>query len=172
MQNVLEILKELIATHGESRFASFTYTNKQGETSHYLLHLNVNLKKVLARDLKVLRTAEAASEIEREALDAVIKSAETSLITDFHNPAYTKEGYYEYLMRGVKYHENQLYVNAFVVKRTVLTPGTYKEVKSKPLTIAKDKFRAMMKMNKFREFRLDLSQIQSVKMNGKILEFA
>lgn len=167
-KNPLDVLKELITT-GDCRFASIVYTNKDGETSRYLLHLNVNYLKVLARDLKVLESVKCENGTEVMAKNELMASLSTSIETKGHNPAYTKEDYYEHLIHGVKYHESTLYFNAFVLQRTVLVAGAYKKVNSSAKTIAKNKFRKMLKTGKFREFRIDLNQIHAMALNGKTL---
>jgi hypothetical protein len=164
--NPLQLLKEFLAT-GESRFVSLTYTNKQGEKSKYLVHLNVNYKKVVARDLKVLN-ATTCTGVEEVARQELLASYSSTL--EGFNPNYTKHGYYEVLAHAVKFHENELYINAFVVSRTVIVPGEYKTVNSSAKTIAKNRLRKLMKVNKFREFKLDLNQIEDVKINGKVIE--
>jgi hypothetical protein len=173
----LDVLKEMMKQN-ESRFASFRYTNKENETSLYLVHLNVNYLKILRRDLKVLEAINPSelNETEKVALDEVIASVRESIASALAgtvNSGYTKAGYYEYLTRGIKYNdEGQLYVNAFVVSKKVLVAGTYKKVNSSAKTIAKNGFRKMLKQSKFREFRIDLSQLQAIKMNGTTIEIA
>ena len=172
----LTVLKETMKTT-ESRFASFRYTNKEGETSVYNVHLNVNYLKILRRDLKVLEAIDPTQlvEIEQVALAEVIASVRESIAANLAgtvNSGYTKAGYYEYLTKGVKYNEQgELYINAFVVKKTVLTPGNYKKVNSSAKTIAKNGFRKMLRQSKFREFRIDFTQLGGIKMNGKSIVF-
>lgn len=167
--NPLDVLQAFVAT-GDSRFASLVYTNQHGETSKYLVHLNVNYLKVLARDLKVLGSLKTESPIEEEARQKLMASLHMSIETKGHNPDYTKEGYYTPLVHGVKYHENQLYVNAFVISRTVIKAGFYPKVNHRPLTVAQNKLKKLLKSGAFREFRIDMNQIEEVKANGKVLE--
>jgi hypothetical protein len=167
--NPLDVLQAFVAT-GDSRFASLTYTNQHGETSKYLLHLNVKYLKVLARDLKVLGSLKTESEIEEQARQKLTASLQLSLETKGHNPNYTKDGYYTRLVHGVKYHDDQLYVNAFVVSRTVIKAGFYPTVNHKPLTVAQNKLKKLLKSGSFREFKIDMNQIDEVKANGKTLE--
>ena len=166
--NHLVLLAELAKT-SDCRFASLIYTNQKGESSKYLLHLNVHYLKVLARDLKVLQSTKPENDTEALALQELIESLKESIETKGHNSRYTKEGYYTPLFNGVKFHENELYVNAFVIKREVLIKGTYKEVNSSAKTIAKNKFRKLLKSGQFREFKIDLNQVHMMKLNGKTL---
>jgi len=159
--NPLDVLQAFVAT-GDSRFASLIYTNQHGEKSKYLIHLNVKYLKVLARDLKVLGSLTTETATEEEARQKLMASLRLSIETNGHNPDYTKEGYYTPLVHGVKYHDNQLYVNAFVISRTVITPGFYPPVNHRPLTVAKNRLRRLLKSGSFREFKLDMNQIEEV----------
>jgi hypothetical protein len=168
--NSLILLREFLATKS-CRFARLRYTNTHGETSVYDLHLNVRYLRVLKRDLAFLLKMKVSTALEVQAREELIASLRTSIETEAHNPAYTKAGYYEHITEGIKENaEGQIYVNAFVLRKTVEIPGQYKEVKSKPLTIAKNKIRKQLKAGQFREFRLDLTQIHSINMNGKTIE--
>ena len=167
--NKLDVLAAFVKT-GESRFASLIYTNQKGETSKYLLHLHVNYLKVLERDLKVLRSLMTTSAIEETARQELIASIKLSIETKGHNPNYTKEGYYTPLVHGVKYHDDDLYVNAFVVSRTVIQAGFYQHVNHKPLTVAKNKMKKLLKSGAFREFKINMNQIDEVRSDGKVLE--
>jgi hypothetical protein len=167
--NKLDVVREFLAT-SESRFVSVVYTAKgTGEKALHLLHLNVNYKKVVARDLKVLG-ATVCTGVEEVARQELVNSYATSL--DGYNPNYTKHGYYTQLVpnRPVFFHENELYIKGFSVSKKVLEAGVYKEVNSSAKTIAKNRLRKLMKVNKFREFILDLDRIETVKINGKVIE--
>jgi hypothetical protein len=43
-------------------------------------------------------------------------------------------------------------------------------VNHRPLTVAKNKISSLLKRDKFREFRIDMNQIEEVNANGKTLE--
>ncbi len=166
-QEELKVLSEALKTR-ESRFASFKYTNKHGETSRYLVHLNVNYQKLLKADLKIAMAFEPSNEIEEKAKKEIIDSLTESIQTG-KNSRYTKEGYYEHLSPSVKCSDTNVYINGLVIDKKVLTPGTYPTVNSRPLTIAKNKIRKLMRHEKYREFVLDRS-MHTVKINGKTIE--
>jgi hypothetical protein len=164
--NVLDVLREFLAT-SESRFFSLVYRTKENKLSHYVLHLNVNLRRVYENDLKNLRRYECKNDVERTALAELIASVEESLTTNFRNSAYTKLDYYTHLTKSIKFHESTLYVNAFVMQEDVIEQGTRKEVRHSEKTLAKNAIkRSCMKMTKFREFRIDMTQIDEIKING------
>lgn len=164
----------------ESRFASLEYTNAHGETALYLIHLNVNRLKILRRDMKRLQAIDPTTldELHQTALANVKASVQKSIdacLAGTVSEDYTKKDYYEYLVPGrpVKYNsEGRLYVNAFKVSKRVITPGVYKTVKSRPLTIAQNEFKKLLKGSDFREFILDEASIGNVKVNGKVLEIS
>jgi hypothetical protein len=166
--NTLSILSEFLKIQG-NKFVTLTYRNKQGELSKYTIFVGALLKNTYEKDIKTLEKIVPTNEIETIARQELIDSMKTSIETNFNNPEYTKLNYYDHITRNVKFHENTLYVNSFVLSREVIEQGTYKTVNSSPKTIAKNKFRKMLKMSKFREFRIDVSQINSLSINGKRL---
>jgi hypothetical protein len=52
----------------------------------------------------------------------------------------------------------------------VLKAGEHKTVNSSPVTVASRKLESNLPIGKFREFALDLSQVEQVKVNGNTLE--
>jgi hypothetical protein len=170
--NPLQVIKEFLSTD-KSRFVSVVYTAKgTGEKARHLLHLNVHYGRVVARDLNVLNATITETPLEAQAKTELIDSLKSTL--EGYNPNYTKHGYYEQLVpnRPVFFHQNTLYIKGFSVDKKVIEAGVYKEVKSAPLTLAKNRLRKLLKVNKFREFILDLDRIETVKINGKVLEIS
>ena len=161
-----DLLRELLRTK-ESRFASVVYTSKEtGEKALFLIHLNVNYRGILTRDLAVLsRTATPEVSYMSLAKEELQCSLRESL--EGHNSRFTKAGYYSRLKVGypVKYHKEVMYFDALVVSKRVLVPGVEKFVNHNKLTLAKNKLRKLLKTNKFREFRLD--GVESARLNGR-----
>jgi len=166
--NTLSILSEFLKIQG-NKFVTLTYRNKQGELSKYTIFVGALLTNTYQKDIKTLERYVPQNETERICRDELIESMKKSIETNFQNPEYTKLGYYEHITRNVKFHENTLYINSFVLSREVLEKGTYKPVNSSDKTITKNRLCKMLKMNKFREFRIDVSQINSLSINGKRL---
>jgi hypothetical protein len=165
----LDVLTQLLKTN-ESRFLSLVYRKKNGELGKYLLHLNVNLRTVYERDLAILSKVKATTMLASWAKRELIASLRESLETNFHNSRYTKAGYYTHLAKSVKYNDKgQMYFNAFVVSKTVLEAVSFERVNSAPETIAKNRLRKLLKSNKFREFRIDMNQLKTMKINGNVI---
>jgi len=178
MQNAL--LAQLAAIGG-ARFASFTYTNKQGETAKYSLILGGSTEEMYRKDIEyftralALLTRIGAKEHNVLACAELLASRQKSLEVGIgHNPDYTNADTYLILngFRGVKMHRETgaLYVTGLVERKTVLVPGEYKTVKSAPKTIAKRKLEKMAFSGRFRQF--DLSAISRAALNGEVLELA
>ena len=155
----------------ESRFASVVYTEQEkgnvivAETSKYLLHLNMDYGKVLAHDLRTLKACPVPeSDIEKQALAEVIESVRVSLETGA-NPAYTLAGYYEHLSPSIAIHESMVYITGYCIKRLPIVEGTYRIVKHKPLTVAKDRYRTLCKRSRWRTLRVDPNMLHEVKAN-------
>lgn len=168
-EKLSSLIAELTAM-GMSRFVSFKYTNREGETARHTLHLNVHYGKVCRRDLVVLRGVVPVGATEVEAYKQLTESLEDSIAGK--NLRYTKIGYYTPYCKGMKRRGSIVYVNAFSISKVVLVPVVYKTVKHSPLTVAKNKFRNLGRLRKFKEFRLDLMQIHGVCLNGKTLELS
>jgi len=175
--NQLDVLRAILNNGNfESRFASIVYTEKAGKgtkvvtpgTALYLVHLNMNYKKVLAHDLMTLLAQKPANETEALALAECIASVRETLETG-RNSAYTLQDYYEKLSPAIGYHDNNLYIFCYRICKTPIVKGTYKETKSAPLTIAKNKYRAMCKKSNWRTFKISLDQLHEVRANGKTL---
>lgn len=166
----MELIEELAKARG-CRFVSLTYRSKETkELSQYLISHKVNLARVYKRDEKVVRLVRAANELEAKAKQEMLDSLRESLTVGIgHNSRYTCEGVYNTLFEGCKYHlkDKIVHLYGFLLRKRVIEVGTYKEVKSRPLTIAKNNIRKRMKLSKFRQFILP--NISKISFDGKTL---
>ncbi len=169
MKNLLSAIHELSKVQA-TRFASLTYRNKQGELSRYTVLLGASYERAKAQDLARLLCLQPR-------LLGVAKIACNELIESYKkpagaNPGYTCQGVYRATsIKGVKEHiENGgLYLQGFVVNKTVLEPVEYPKVNSALKTIEKDKLRKLGRLSKIRDFLLTSEQINEIKLNGKTL---
>ena len=155
-----------------ARFASLTYTAKgTGEKAIHSLVLGVNVERAYRRDLKILRAK--GRELRRGTVDRVacaelLRSLRESLRKGLgNNSAYTCQGVYESLSRGIKRHieTGEIHVTGFTVGKRVIEPGTYKDVKSSPKTLAKNRLRCALKSGKFRQFAFP--NLEGARLEGK-----
>lgn len=160
-----------------AKFASLTYTNKEGETSRYTLLLGTKYENVLKSSLATVRARKANTPLEEEAKEAVMASISKSLqgmLTGEGNSDYTCQDVYENIAPGIKVHKEtgEMYISGIQVSRKVLVPGVYKPVNSKPLTLAKQAMERGTAKAKYRQFKLSPEQLDSVRIGGKELVLA
>lgn len=178
MQSLLDQLSKIRG----ARFASFVYRSKEtGELARYVVNLGVDYGKMYRSDAATLRDLlPSLSGIYEEAATALLKSLELSLSKGIgNNPFYThgpEQGDTYATVDGIPFaklntNDNVLHVVGILHRKEVIEAGEYKEVNSRPLTIAKRTLeKAHLKRGKFRQFRFD--NIRTAKLNGEVLELA
>ena len=75
-----------------------------------------------------------------------------------------------HLCNNVKVHNetNELYITGMKIRKTIHTEGIYKEVKSKPLTIAKNILRKELTTSKIRQYIV--KKVAEVTINKEVLQ--
>jgi hypothetical protein len=179
MTNQIEQLTKLVDQNTSScRIVSILYRKKgnggkgkskgDGEISRQTVLLNVNRNNSLTRDLAVLKGLRdgLTNETEKTACDELINSIQSSL--NGFNPEYTKHGYYEGQGNGNVQESilDKVYIRGYVIKKEILVPGKYDPVKSSPKTLAKNRFRKILKNTRCREFIVDRENLKSLAVNG------
>jgi hypothetical protein len=105
---------------------------------------------------------------------ALIDEARKELIASLINPDENRSGgqinAYTNIVKGIRVHNETgvLYVYGYRERKEVLAKGEYKEVKSKPLTIAKNELKKLMRTGKFTQYALEIGN--EVRANGETLE--
>jgi hypothetical protein len=175
MQNIIDTLSNITT----SKFASFTYKSKSdGGVARYTLVLGIsyiNLLESSKLELEIRLAANEFTGIDLTAAKEVLASINKSLEAHKNgtqNDDYTKKGQYTNIGGGVNVNneDNSFQVFGLVQSKVVLIPGTKKNVKSAPLTIAKNNIRKLLPISKFREFAFDFGNIKIVKANGETTE--
>lgn len=179
MATELDVVEALRRIHG-ARFVSFTYRSAEtNELARYTLLLGVNMATLYAKDLATLEALRPTLDgLDAEAADALLASLRESLEKGIgNNSAYThgpeKGATYESIpgAPGLKLNMNDgtLHVLGLLERKTVLEEGTpRKDVKSKPLTLAKRALERDLRRSKIRQFRLP--NLTVAKLNGDVLE--
>lgn len=171
MKNIIENLSNLT----NATFASFTYTSKtDGSTARYTLILGAKYLTLLEKsklELELLMpTLDAEMSIAADAVMASLNKSIEAHKAGTQSDDYTKKGQYTAIGSGLNLNtDNTLQMFGLLHSKVVLVPGVKKEVKSSPLTIAKNKIRKMLPISKFREFALDLGNLHNAKVNGDTL---
>lgn len=162
------------------QFASLTYRTKAtGELSRYTLILGANLENAYKGDIAKLEAAipTLTDPLDIQAANEILTSLRNSMEKGIgNNDDFTLKGVY--VATGIpsvfiNSNDNVLHLrNVFVQSKVVLEEGEpRKEVKSKALTIAKDKMKKALglRTNKLRQFALD--NITIAKVNGDTITF-
>ena len=175
-ENAIRILKQAVnkSITGVSFVSIKNYTNQQGETSNYLFNLGINYDKAKQDDIKLLQDLDVTTLKEAKSSIIDLEKAKVELINAFIKPNENRsngqQDAYTSIGNGIKVHNESglLYVWGFQQNKTVLVKGTYKEVKSSDLTIAKNELRKLLKTGKFKQFSVAVGN--TIKANGTTLE--
>jgi hypothetical protein len=176
-ENSIQILKNLL--NAGAGFASFTYKSKgDGSVARYTLNLGFKYISLLEKSIQELKTKMDLNEFSGDELLAaneVMASLEKSLEAHRNgtqNEDYTRKGLMTPLGNGVSInHDNSIQIFGLVQSKKIIQEGTpKKEVKSKPITILKNKIKKDLPISKFREFALDKDAMQVMRINGDTIE--
>lgn len=166
-----------------AKFASFLYTSKStGETARHTLILGASYHSLVERSKLQLELTPVAELIElgvdaqwaEKAKEEVLKSFNKTLAAHAvgeQSEDYRKRGQYVAVGGGLNINsvDNTFQLFGLSHAKVVITPGEYKSVNSRPLTIAKDKVKSILPISKFREFSIDAGNIHSAKIDGEVL---
>jgi len=181
--STVERIKSLlnVATERGASFVGVTYrTKKSGELSRYTLAVGVSYTNLVTKSLAEARSVvvgnNAKNSIERKAKAEVLRSLRNTLENGKNgeqNDAYTKKGRYQEVAAGVTLFDDGTFeLKGIVVSRKVLEVGVHKQVKSYPLTIAKDAIRKQLSLAKWRTLCLDSGALDSLRAGRKEIEVA
>lgn len=179
MQNDL-FLQELSKIGSGATFLTVSeYTNSVGEVADYSITFHVSYQSLLLRSLVQLESYVPENELELKAKQELAKSYQASLDKMNSTEMEQLEEHYTHFkdsngnyIKGVKLHNasNALHIYGVVVHKRVITPGTYKKVESKPLTLAKNKISNMLPISKWRQFKITPEQVKSINVQHKRIE--
>jgi hypothetical protein len=172
------LISELARIKG-AKFASFTYRSKESnELARYTIMLGVDLRAVYEKDRALLADLLPTLDgLSRDAGAALLASIEESLSKGLgNNSAYThgaEQGdTYVHLegVPGVSVNKNDgvLHVKGMLVNKVTLEEGVFKQVNSRPLTLAKRELEKQLRRSKIRQFAL--TNVASARINGETLE--
>ncbi len=172
---VIQLVKDAVSKSltGVTFFSIKNYTNSSNEVSNQLINVGINYEKSKKEDIETLKTLKL-SDHKFKSTPELLEEARKELIAAFIKPDANRSNgqteAYTTIFPGVKVHNEtgKLFVYGYRVQKTVLTPGVYKTVNSKPLTIAKDELRKHLKTNNFVNFSIEVGN--TLKANGETIE--
>jgi hypothetical protein len=179
-KNIVSTVQEIIGLNNP-QFASFTYLSKTDNSiARYTVilgskYINLLEKSITALEILINGVTDRTT-LEFQAMTEVMASLQKSLTAHkagTQSEDYTKKGQYTPIHNGLNVNttDNSLQLFGLLQSKVVLKAGDpRKPVKSKPLTVAKNKVRKELPISKFREFALDCSNVESARINGEVLE--
>lgn len=176
--------KQLIEAFKKTKagFIAFPYTNKKNETSKLLIYVGASYENAKQEDMNQIENYLTGNDLAYLASDKYTRqdwnNALAELLNALKNPDTNRsigqtDAYINVTENGmVKWcvATQKLYIAGNVVRKSVIEEGEYPEVKSKPITIAKNAIRKnYLKSGKIR--RYDITNLAGdIKINGDIIE--
>lgn len=146
-----------------------------GEVANHLVNIGVSFSKAVEKDIDFLKNLDVRTMTWKSSIiDIEIAKTEllNSLITPNQNRSDAQKDAYTIICEGVKVHNETgiLYVWGHTIpeKKEIIVEGVYKKVNSKPLTIAKNEIRKLLKSTKYRLFKVDVGNV--LKSAGEVVE--
>ena len=169
-QKVIDNLIRAIAKSptGVTMVSIREYRNSKGEISNNIVNIGASLENAKTKDIQFLKNKITSNEIEEIARLELIKSFESP----DSNRAKGQTDAYTTVTKGIKVHNvtGEIYIFGLRMKKEIIQPGTYPEVKSKELTIAKNALRKELKSSKFTQFKI--SEISEIRIAGEEISFS
>jgi hypothetical protein len=172
---VIALLNKAIAKskNGVTFLSISNYTNKNGEIANHLINLGAKYETAKQKDIEFLRNFNV-TDLDFKSEYTKIETARTELLQSFLTPNENRSNgqidAYTFISVGLKVHNETglLYIYGLRANKTVLQKGTYKEVKSSELTIAKNEIRKHLKTGQFTQYAIEVGN--TIKCIGETLE--
>lgn len=172
MKNLNELTNFLNSIKG-CRFAAIKgYTNKSGEVADIVINLGASYGNAKEKDIEYLRTLDVTkldTTIDVETLEQARIELLNSMIKPSEVRSAAQSDAYLTINQALKIHKDSLaiFVYGYCENKKVITKGEYKEVKSKPLTIAKNLIKKELRTGKFRQY--ELNEIAMLKAGDTVI---
>lgn len=170
--NQIQFVKELAKLRPSATFLSLIgYRNQYNEVANYNIVFHIDYENALKRSLVALESYVPNNSLEAKAKVELVDGYTKSLnkissssiedIDDSYTRFFDDEGKY---IKGVKLHTatDTLHLYGFVNNKRVIIPGEYPSRNKFELTKAKDKLRKLCPVNRFRQFKILPSQVDSI----------
>lgn len=175
MHKTEDLFVELLHTNG-TKFVSFTYRAKgTNELAKLTLIVGFSTKKLYERDIAILEANIAAGAygngLKLKAAMEILESRNASLALGIgNNPEYSCAGVYGEIDAGVKVHviDGSYHVMGLLENKVTIEAGVYKQVNSRPLTLAKKEVSEGLPSSRIRQYKLQ--NVLGARLNGNVLE--
>lgn len=167
-----QFVAELAKLRPASMFLAIKgYRNEASEIADYSIAFHMSYRSALQKSITILQQLSLSDDLEKQACAeqltsfqhalATLKDDELEKMEDGYQRFFDDDGNH---IKGIKLltSNDTLYLYGLVAHKRVLIPGFYKEVNSKPLTIAKSKLRYLTPVGKFRQFRITPNRVDQI----------
>ena len=174
--NKQQFVTELAKLRPSSTFLSLMgYRNSNSEIANYNIIFHINYQNALKKSILQLQSIVPENDLEALAKQDLIDGYNKSLnkistveikdINDAYTRFFDEDGNY---IKGVKLHTqtNVLHLYGFVNFKHIIMPGLYTQTNRQPLTIAKDKLRKNLPVEKFRQFKISPNQVDYISVQN------
>lgn len=174
--NKEKFINELSKLHPSATFLTLSgYRNESSEIADYSLVFHISYENALKKSLLILNSTDTSSDLESVAKQELIEGYQKSLdkiestsiedIGDAYTRFYDQDGNH---IKGVKLHieTDVLHLYGLVAQKRILMPGIYPTKNKRPLTLAKDKLRKLLPVNKFRQFMITPERVNHISVQG------
>lgn len=173
----MSITNILATIRPSSTFLSLRgYTSAtSGEKADHSIVFHMSYATALEKSIAALETVVPADDLEAQAKSELLASYQKSrdkvttepleILGEVYDRVLDNEGNH---IKGIKIHRESgdLHIFGLALRKTVLVPGTYKEVKSRPLTVAKDRLRKGLPVERFRQFIVKPGTYEAIRVEG------
>jgi hypothetical protein len=168
-----ELIDQLKNITGVS-FVSVTYVNQQNEKHQTVFNVGVDYQKAKAKDIEYLSNLDVTtlnSSLDIELLEAARVELLNSFIAPSKNRSEGINSAYTHVGKGLKIHNESetLFVYGMKISKRVIQEGDKKEDTRRPLTVAKDKIRSLLKSTQYRQF--EIGRASQFKIKGDTIIF-
>jgi len=176
-QMIIDILKGAISKSptGVSFISIKEYKNQYGEISNQTINIGKNLlKNAQLKDVETLKELDITT-LNTKSDKVTLELARTEMINSFTNPDKTRSNgqinAYTHITEGLKVHNQsaEIYVYGLRIRKETIIEGVYPTVNSKPLTVAKNELKTLLKSSKY--VQLKVSEMIGLTGNKETLEF-
>lgn len=173
----MSIIDTLSALRPSSTFVTLKgyKSATSGEVADHQIVFHMSYQSALEKSIAALEAIIPSDDLEATAKSELLASYGKSLDKVKSEPLEVVGDHYDRVLnadgehiKGIKVHREsgELHLFGLALRKTVLVPGTYKEVKSRPLTIAKDRLRKGLPVEKFRQFIIKPGQVEEIRVEN------
>lgn len=174
----MSIIETLSAIRPSSTFLSLKgYRSESGELADYQIAFHMSYGSALERSILHLEAVVPAIDLEAQAKSELLASYRKSLARVESEPLELVGDHYDRVMvegahvKGIKIHREsgKLHLFGLLIRKTVREPGEWKATNKRPLTVAKDKLRKGLPVERFRQFIIDPSQLEAIRVEKMVI---